>query len=376
VTEPLLHICSAAEWRAALAAGELHPPSLDDAGFVHLSSPEHAHRPANRLFRGRTDMVLLCIDPELAAVDVYWEPGDPPDPEVPVFPHAYGSIATRAVTAVLPYLPERDGWFAPVADLPDRSDVVGRSRWIPYAAMLRQASQIQWVTGGLAVLTAGTPDSYSYNQLLLDALVPVEVILAEADELLDRAGVRHRAVTLRHPESAGLAADLAERGFHIDETVVMARRIGPGYPADRPTQAVTEVAPEQLREWWAQRTRRIDDDVTPDVVQQLTERRVATGKVIDARYLAVRVDGAVAAAASLAIDGATSWIDGIDTDPAHRRRGHGEAMLRGCLATAEAAGCDLVVLDALVTDWPRDWYARRGFGEVGHAWMATLPHSG
>ncbi|MGI8799361.1 MAG: GNAT family N-acetyltransferase [Pseudonocardia sp.] len=372
MTEPLLHICSTADWRAALAAGELHPTSLDDVGFVHLSSPEHVHRPANRLFRGHTDLVLLCIDPELAAVDLYWEPGDPPDPDVPVFPHAYGAIATRAVTAVLPYLPGRDGSFAPLTDVPDRGDLPGRSWWIPYAMALRQASRIEWVTGGFAVLAAGTPESFNHNQLVLDALVPVEVMLAEADDLLGGAGVRHRAVTLRHPDSAGLAAELAGRGFRIDETVVMARRAGPGHSADRPAQAVTEVEAEQLRAWWAERTRRNNADITADAVEQLTQRRLVSGEVIDMRYLAVRVDGAVAAAASLAIDGATAWIDAIDTDPAHRRRGYGEAVLRGCLATAEAAGCDLVVLDALVTDWPRDWYARRGFTEVANAWMAIL----
>jgi len=112
------------------------------------------------------------VFPELAAVDLYWEPGDPPDPDVPVFPHAYGAIATRAVTAVLPYLPGRDGSFAPLTDVPDRGDLPGRSWWIPYAMALRQASRIEWVTGGFAVLAAGTPESFNHNQLVLDALVP------------------------------------------------------------------------------------------------------------------------------------------------------------------------------------------------------------
>lgn len=90
------------------------------------------------------------------------------------------------------------------------------------------------------------------------------------------------------------------------------------------------------------------------------------------RHLAVELDGEVLAAAAMAVDGPTAFLDSIDTDQAHRHVGYGEALLIGCLAKAERAGCDLVALDALVDDWPRDWYARRGFTEIGRQWMATL----
>ena len=53
------------------------------------------------------------------------------------------------------------------------------------------------------------------------------------------------------------------------------------------------------------------------------------------------------------------------TDPDHRGRGHGDALVARALELAGAAGCDLVVLEASADDWPRHWYARRGFAEVG-----------
>ena len=59
----LVHLCTADDWRRAQDRGELRPPSLDDVGFVHLSAPEQVHLPANRLYAGRTDMVLLRVDP-------------------------------------------------------------------------------------------------------------------------------------------------------------------------------------------------------------------------------------------------------------------------------------------------------------------------
>jgi hypothetical protein len=40
---------------------------------------------------------------------------------------------------------------------------------------------------------------------------------------------------------------------------------------------------------------------------------------------------------------------------------------------AAAAGCDLVVLEAVADDWPRNWYARRGFEVVGSVWEVLRP---
>ncbi|TQK31728.1 uncharacterized protein (DUF952 family) [Arthrobacter sp. SLBN-53] len=108
----LLHLCTAEEWERARAAGEHRPASLDDVGFVHLSTPEQVHLPANRLFAGRTDLVLLHIDPRALTDEVRWEPGVPTDPESMVFPHLYGPLPAAAVTSVTPYLPATDGFFA------------------------------------------------------------------------------------------------------------------------------------------------------------------------------------------------------------------------------------------------------------------------
>lgn len=111
-TELLLHLCAAEEWERARVAGEHRPASLDDVGFVHLSTPEQVHLPANRLFAGRTDLVLLHIDPRTLTDEVRWEPGVPTDPESMAFPHLYGPLPTAAVTSVTRYLPAADGLFA------------------------------------------------------------------------------------------------------------------------------------------------------------------------------------------------------------------------------------------------------------------------
>jgi uncharacterized protein (DUF952 family) len=88
--------------------------SLDAVGFIHLSTPEQVHLPANRLYTGRTDLVLLRIDPDRLTAPVRWEPGAPTDPDSVLFPHLYGPLPVSAVTSVTPYLPEADGSFSPL----------------------------------------------------------------------------------------------------------------------------------------------------------------------------------------------------------------------------------------------------------------------
>jgi len=109
-----VHLCSADEWRAAQQSGERRPESLDEVGFVHLSTPEQVHLPANRLYAGRTDLVLLHIDPARLSSPVRWEPGVPADPNGMEFPHLYGPLPAGAVIRVTRYLPGVDGRFAPV----------------------------------------------------------------------------------------------------------------------------------------------------------------------------------------------------------------------------------------------------------------------
>jgi len=107
-----LHLCGAAEWESSSALGEHRPESLSSVGFVHLSTPQQVHLPANRLYRGRTDLVLLHIDPDRLTDPVRWEPGVPGDPASMLFPHLYGPLPTAAVTEVTPYRPGPDGAFA------------------------------------------------------------------------------------------------------------------------------------------------------------------------------------------------------------------------------------------------------------------------
>ncbi len=108
----LVHLCSAADWRSAQESGELRPDSLAANGFVHLSTPEQVHLPANRLYAGRTDLVLLHVDATQLTSPIRWEPGVATDPASMVFPHLYGPLPATAVISITSYRPDGNGRFA------------------------------------------------------------------------------------------------------------------------------------------------------------------------------------------------------------------------------------------------------------------------
>lgn len=115
----LVHMCAIGEWSNAQNLGFIHPDTSADVDFVHLSTPGQVHLPANRIYRGRQDLVLLHIDPALLDSPIRWEPGVPTDPESMVFPHLYGPLPVTAVTRVDAYRPGPDGTFAPLAGSQD-----------------------------------------------------------------------------------------------------------------------------------------------------------------------------------------------------------------------------------------------------------------
>jgi uncharacterized protein (DUF952 family) len=118
----LAHLCLEEEWARARNEGEIRAEpddSSDQPAFIHLSTLEQVHLPANRLFRGRMDLVLLHIDTAALESLLRWEPGVPSDPEAMLFPHLYGPLPAGAVIKVTSYRPGPDGDFPPMAESQD-----------------------------------------------------------------------------------------------------------------------------------------------------------------------------------------------------------------------------------------------------------------
>lgn len=108
MTARLYHITSEPEAEVAKEFGQYRPEGFAREGFVHCSYAHQVEATANRLFRGRRDLVLLEIDPTRVGcrvVDENLEGG------TELFPHVYGPIPMSAIVRVHPFVSGVDGTF-------------------------------------------------------------------------------------------------------------------------------------------------------------------------------------------------------------------------------------------------------------------------
>ena len=103
------HIIAHDAWQEAKKAGRYAPDSLALEGFIHLSQKAQITRPANLLYAGRTDLMLLVIDASRLHADVVMEPGSHGEAED--FPHLYGVLNVDAVVDAVRFPPNSDGTF-------------------------------------------------------------------------------------------------------------------------------------------------------------------------------------------------------------------------------------------------------------------------
>jgi uncharacterized protein (DUF952 family)/GNAT superfamily N-acetyltransferase len=336
---------------------------LADVGFVHLSTPEQVHLPAERLFPGRRDLLLLVVDPRRLRDPVRWEPGVPEDPASMRFPHLYGPLPTAAVVAVVPYRPPA----LPVLPAPD--DALGRALALHLSVPVRRAAEVRDVPGGVAVSDARFPRSRDDNRLLLSSPVDAATIEETAAAVAADAGWPARAATLRWPGARSVALDLAHRGWSVEELVLMGRPAEPLPGGER-----AEVVPQEaVHPLWERSWRERLGDGRDDVVAELVGREFRNDAVVAVTDVVVREEGRVVSAGQLRVDGGTAAVDSVLTDRAARGRGHAGAVLARIVSLAAEAGCDLVVLEAAGDDWPRHWYAGAGFAELGSTWDVAVP---
>jgi uncharacterized protein (DUF952 family) len=102
---PIYHLALRHAWEAA--NGDKEPyrrstidRSLEEEGFIHCSYVDQVQGVADRFYRGRTDVLLLTIDPSKVEVEIRTEN---------TFPHIYGPIPLDAVVRVEPVECGTDG---------------------------------------------------------------------------------------------------------------------------------------------------------------------------------------------------------------------------------------------------------------------------
>ncbi|MFD7976621.1 GNAT family N-acetyltransferase [Streptomyces sp. NPDC059071] len=227
----------------------------------------------------------------------------------------------------------------------------------------RQAERTVDFPGGFAALDDTYALSHGNNHVLVDGRTDPDALPGRVDELM--AHLSHRTVYIPDTAVAEVCAGpLTRAGYECSEVLLMVHtgpvpELGGAREVDLPA----------LRGPLTESQRRFLPDVGDDVISDLVERRAARRRgADDVRFLASHDEfGEVASWADLYIDAAsgTAQIEDLVTAETHLRQGHAGAVLDTALRMADAAGCTTVFLTALATDWPRHWYARRGFVPVG-----------
>jgi len=227
------------------------------------------------------------------------------------------------------------------------------------------ADRSEAVDGGIAVVTESLPRVWDLNLLVADPDADADArrLADEADRVYGDAGLGFRKVVVRD-EAVGeeLAPGFATLGWTVESSAVMVHPGGQPRPgAARADEVPPATAAAVMAAFRRERPFGRDDSVLAELAEadaRYTER-------LGARDFAAPAGGPYGASCRLYEHGGTAEIDEVGALLEHRARGLAGGVVRAALEAARRAEHDTVFLLADREDWPREWYGRLGFEEVG-----------
>ena len=210
---------------------------------------------------------------------------------------------------------------------------------------------------GTGLFCDSLPDVYDLNYVRAETAAPAGEIAAAVDGAME--AFFHRKVTLAAGESA-TAAELAAAGWEPSTHLVMVLQREP----DRREAAgsVREVAFAEIEPL---RTALICSEPwgSAHIAASLNEGRKRIARAVPLRYFGVFDGDRVAGYCELREAGGVAQIEDVNTLAATRGRGLGRALVQAVADEARSAN-DIVFLEALADDWPRQLYEKVGFDVV------------
>jgi RimJ/RimL family protein N-acetyltransferase len=228
----------------------------------------------------------------------------------------------------------------------------------------RQATEVTRFEHGASFAVPQLPDVYDLNFVRVDRAGTAAEIAAAADNL--QARFHHRKVVV--PDGTlgkKLAPGFTQLGWSAAHHVHMARLRPPDRKDD--FHHVVELPLDRLAP--AHRTSTLRADWGDErIADRLLEAKRVRAQAVPTRHFGIVEDDRVVAYCDLYEADGVAQIEDVNTLVEARGRGHGRAIVAKAAAEA-AAGAELVFLDAIADDWPRELYARLGFDVVGDTYL-------
>jgi N-acetylglutamate synthase-like GNAT family acetyltransferase len=237
--------------------------------------------------------------------------------------------------------------------------------------MERTSTREQELPWGTAFFHEAFPLRYDANMAIADrplGAVTADEVVTLLDEVYE--GFRHREVEFASVADAdAIAMGMGEHGYAVEHLVVMAHRRDPD--REPRADAVDELSTEELEPFAAEVARREPWGKEPGIAEMLASFRRVLVDGVGARFFGQRIEGQLAGACELYVEGDVAQVEDVNTLEEFRGRGVARNVVLRAVEEARAAGATLVFLFADAQDWPRHLYGRLGFDPIGRSRLFT-----
>ena len=225
----------------------------------------------------------------------------------------------------------------------------------------RSTTRTEAFDHGTAYFTPAHPTKWDLNLLVVDDAsgVSAEALIAEAERLHVRAGLRHRKIEV-HTGGDALVDGFRAAGWSPERLVLMLLRLDADVrgEAPAPVREVAFPAVRGLMEQW------YGEAMSAAEASDLADADADTALISGARYFLAERDGDPAASCMLLASDGVGQVEEVYTARPHRGAGLASAVVRAAIAAARERGDDLIMIIADGDDWPQRLYERLGFEPV------------
>jgi RimJ/RimL family protein N-acetyltransferase/predicted GNAT family acetyltransferase len=239
-----------------------------------------------------------------------------------------------------------------------------------FRAALQDAVAERRVPGahGTGLFSDSVREVYDANYVRVDSTTDVDGVIAETERLME--DFFHTRVVVEHPDEVTADAFRAH-GWVVTPHLIMAHTREPDRRVD--TGGVREVAFDELVQARLEATLG-EQWGDGEIASLLDDAKRLVMRAVPTRFFAAHVDGEVAAYSEVRSANGVAQIEDVNTIERFRRRGLARMVVQHALEEAQRTN-DVVYLEALADDWPRELYAKLGFETLGERHFITrFPH--